>query len=69
MAQKRRRRVLRRHAAAVVRHAQKAHAAASDLDGDVPRAGVDGVFDQLLHGRGRPLDDLAGRDEVGDVLG
>ena len=31
------------------------------------RAGVDGVLDQFLDDRGRPLDDLAGRDLIGEI--
>ena len=36
-----------------------------DLHVDPPRAGVDGVLDQLLHHGGGALDHLAGRDLVG----
>ena len=64
MAQKRRLRVLRLHAAAVVGHAQKGHAAVLNLNGDVLRAGVDRVFRQLLRGAGGTLDDLARCDHI-----
>ena len=36
-------------------------------DGDAGGAGIQGVFDQLLDYRSRPLNDLAGRDLGGDV--
>ena len=36
---------------------------------DAAGAGVDRVLDQLLDDRGRPLDDLAGGDLVGEVRG
>ena len=55
-------------AAAVVGDAHKGGAAVFDLDGDVLRAGVDGVFHQLLDDGGRTLHDLARRDQLRDVL-
>ena len=54
---------------AVVDHREEGAAAFLQGDGDAPRAGVDGVLDQLLHGAGRPLDDLAGGDPVDQVGG
>ena len=36
---------------------------------DARRLGVDGVLDQLLDDRGRPLDDFAGGDLVREVVG
>jgi hypothetical protein len=56
--------VLRAHAAAVVDDADELAPARLDPHLDGARAGVDGVLDELLHGRGRPLDDLAGGDAV-----
>ena len=49
-------------AAAVVGDADQRQAALADLDGDLRRAGVERVLDQLLDDGGGPLDDLAGRD-------
>src|SRR5699024_3313993 len=57
-------RVLGRHAAAVVRHADELPTAAAQLHRDVPRPGVDRVFKQLLHHGGGPFHNLAGGDEV-----
>ena len=57
------------NAAAVVRDAQEGHAAVLQLDGDVPRARVDGVFQKLLHNARGTLDDLAGGNEIGDMGG
>ena len=67
MAQKGRLGFVGRNAAAVVRDAQEGHAAVLQLDGDVPRAGVNGILDQLLGGAGRALDHLARGDEVGNM--
>ena len=52
------------HAAAVVDDANELPAAVLDGDVDARRPGVERVLDQLLHGRGRPLDHLAGGDAV-----
>ena len=57
--------LLRRDAAAVVRHPDQAHAAPLDLHHDGGGSGVDGIFHQLLHNGGRPLHHLACGDEVG----
>ena len=62
-------RVLRLHPLAVVLDADQLLAAELDRDGDAARAGVERVLDQLLDDRGRPLDDLAGGDLVGEVGG
>ena len=69
VAQKGDARVLRRHAAAVVRHTDHGRAAAADLDGDVLRPGVQRVFAQLLDHGSRALDDLARGDHVRHVGG
>ena len=56
------------HAAAVVADTDEPGAALFDLDVNAAGPGVQGVFDQLLHDGPRPLDDLAGRDLVDQVL-
>ena len=60
--------VLADHSAAVVGDADAAFAAPFDRHAHDAGARVEGVLDQLLHDRGRPLDDLARRDPVGDVV-
>ena len=57
------------HAGAVIDHADRGDAAAPDEDLDFPRAGVDGILDQLLHHARRPLDDFAGGNLAGDGFG
>ena len=54
--------------AAVVGDADAALAAPFDRHAHDAGARVQGVLNQLLHDRGRPLDDLARRDPVGDVV-
>jgi hypothetical protein len=49
---------------AVVVHRQRHQAALLQRDGDLARAGVQRVLDQLLDDGGRPLDDLARGDAV-----
>jgi hypothetical protein len=63
------RRIVARHAAAVVAHAHQTPAPAFDLDRDLRRAGVEGVFAQLLDHGGRALDHLAGGDLVDQIVG
>ena len=58
-----------RDAAAVVCDAQIGQPAVLQLDGDVPRARVDGVFQKLLDNARGTLDDLASGDEIGDMGG
>ena len=58
-----------RDAAAVVRDAQIGQPAVLQLDGDIPRARVDGVFQKLLDNARGTLDDLAGGNEIGDMGG
>ena len=58
-------RIVRAHPLAVVFDAHQALAAHFDVDLNAPRAGVDGVFDELFDDRGRPLDDFAGGDLIG----
>ena len=57
-------RVLRRHAAAVVRDADIGRAPAADLDGYILRPSVERVLDQLLDDGSRTLDHLAGGDHI-----
>ena len=58
-------RVVGIHPLAVVFDANHLLAAELDGDGDAPGARVQGVLDQLLHDRGGPLYDFAGRDLIG----
>ena len=50
-------------------HPSSVTPAVLQLDGDVPRARVDGVFQKLLHNARGTLDDLAGGNEIGDMGG
>ena len=67
MTQKRRRRVRRLHAASVVLNAQIGDAAVFDLDGNLCRTGVDGIFNQLFADRGRPFDHFSRRNQIGHM--
>ena len=58
------RKVVGRHAGAVIDDADQFAPAGRDGDGDRARAGVDRVLDEFLHGRSRPLDHLTGGDSV-----
>jgi hypothetical protein len=69
VAGERQRQLLLRDAAAVVDDADLPHAALEQLDGNVARAGVDAVLQQLLHHRGGPLDHLAGGDLADEEVG
>ena len=64
VAQKRGGQLRRGNAAAVVRHADHAHAAPPDLHHDGGGTGVDGVFHQFLHDAGRALHHFAGGDQI-----
>ena len=55
--------------APVIAHPNEAHAAALDVDLDSRGARIEGVLNQLLDDRGRPLDDLAGGDLVNELAG
>ena len=55
------------HAFAVVLHADLFLASELDVNGQAPRPGVDGVLDQFLDHRGRPFDDFAGGNLIGEV--
>ena len=52
------------HAASVVDDADETSSAVLDGDVDPFGAGVERVFDELLHGGARPLDHLTGGDAV-----
>ena len=60
---------IRGDAAAVVADADQAAAAGLQFDVDAAGAGIQRVFDQFLHHRGRTLHHLAGGDLVGEDLG
>ena len=62
-----RRQLARRDAAAVVADAKIGHAAVFHLHRHALRAGVNGVFQQLLDNARGALDHLARGDEVGDM--
>ena len=57
------------HAVAVVGDADELAAAGFDVDADAGGAGVEGVFEELFDDGGGALDDLAGGDLVGDLIG
>jgi hypothetical protein len=61
--------VIAAHAVAIVRHPDERAPAGTDLDRDAMGVGIEGILDEFLHDRGRALDDLAGGDLVGDVVG
>ena len=62
-------RVVADHAVSVIGDAEELAAAGFDVDADAGRAGVDGVFEELFDDGGGALDDLAGGDLVGDLIG
>jgi hypothetical protein len=62
-------RIVRIHADAVVFDADDSLPPVVDGDDDPRGAGIDGVFDELLHDRRRALDDLAGGDLVREIVG
>ena len=57
------------HALAIVAHADEPGPSLFDLDVHAARPGVERVLDELLDDGPRPLDDLAGRDLVDEILG
>jgi hypothetical protein len=65
---KRQQRVVAAHPGAIVSHRDPGDAALADRYADLCRLRVQGVLDQLLHDRGRALDDLA-RSDLIDELG
>ena len=64
MALDRQREVVGAHAAAVIGNADETAPAGLDDDIDARGAGIERVLDELLDGRGRPLDHLASGDAV-----
>ena len=64
-----RRHIVRGHSGSVVADADQPTAAVLESDLDERRAGVDGVLHQLLHHRGRTLDNLARGDLIGHGAG
>lgn len=57
------------HSATVVPNQNGRLSAVYDLNFDAGRAGIQGVFDQLLDGRCGAFHDLSGRDFVDDIFG
>jgi hypothetical protein len=55
-------------AAAIIAHAREAHAARFDFHLHALRAGVEAVLHQFLDDGCRPLDDLAGRDLIDELV-
>jgi len=53
----------------IIANPDRRGAAAVQIDFDPARAGIERVLDQFLDDGGRPLDDLAGRDLVDQILG
>ncbi len=62
-------RIVAHHAAAVIGDAYELAPAALDRDHDPGRAGIERILQQLLDHRGRPVDDLAGGDLIGHLVG
>ncbi len=59
--------VFRAHPLAIVLHPDEALAALLDQNLNPARAGVDGVFDELLDDRCWPLDDFTRRNLIGEI--
>ena len=55
------------HAAAIILDQDALQSAFFDRDGDVARARIDGILDELLDGSGRALHDLTRRDTVDGI--
>src|ERR1043166_3717921 len=62
-------RIVAAHARAIVHDANEAASACLDFHGDAGGLSIQGIFDQFLDDAGRPLDDFARRDLIGDLLG
>jgi hypothetical protein len=60
--------ILFRHSAAVVHDPDEPFARLFNVDENLIRAGVDSVFDQLFDNGSRPLDHLAGRNLVHNMV-
>ena len=61
--------VVAEHAAAIVDDADEAAAAGFHFHADVGGAGVEGVFEELLHDGGGPFDHFSSGDFIGDLIG
>ena len=61
--------VVSRHAESVIADADARATPVLDSDVDCRGTGVERVLDELLHNRGRSLDDLTRRDLIGDIAG
>jgi hypothetical protein len=57
------------HAATVVSDADKAAATGFDFDADVSSSGIEGVLQEFFDDGGGTVDDFAGGDLVGDLVG
>ena len=64
MAAERKRQILCRHAAAIIGDTDQRLATIGIVHRDTPRARVQRVFHQFLHGRGRTFHNLTRRDAV-----
>ena len=62
-------RVIAIHSVAVVGNANQLPSARLNLDSNAAGASVEGVLQQLLHHRGRPVHNLARGDLVGNLVG
>src|ERR1019366_1616009 len=62
-------RIVAQHAAAIVDDADQPAAAGFHFHAHFHRAGVEGVFEQLLDHRGGTLHHFSGGDFVGDLVG
>ena len=69
VARERKRQFFARDPAAVVGDLDHAHAACSEVDGELARARVETVFEQLFQCGRRPVDDLTGRDLIDEKVG
>ncbi len=61
--------VVAQHAAAIVGNADQAAAAGFDFHAHIGRARVERIFEQFLDHRSGPLDNFAGGDLIGDLVG
>jgi len=60
--------VVAQHPAAIVRNPEQAPAAVFDFDADAGRARIEGVFQELFDDGNGPLNHLARRDLICDVV-
>ena len=57
------------HAAAIVGNSQEPSPAGFNVDNDAHRARINRILDQFLRDRSRALDNFAGGDLIGNVIG